>query len=454
MLSSPVPLSATFPSYTPNPANLVTLTTDKDVYIEETDENITVTATLPTAREADLNVNIRVEGGGVGRFLTMSGDNAHNRVITITAGATSGTATYRIQTDNIVEDDTETNGVEVNLRAPDADGDYPVTNDKAPTITVRNDDKLPGAPNIVRVIPGPAKIDVIWDEPEDIGGGGIAGNARTETAITSYRICIHSDLDTLRGNTCNVGHATWTTSLDLTTDKMDTQYRASVGADSLSADVQYYVGIAARNGATAAGAIGVGEFAVYEENGAPQALAPLTVSKPNPPTGVSAALLPGGKIRATWTKPTGGTTPDGYWVCAIAGNASDGVTHADTSRCGLTQEDLRTVFVAGVDTNTYTFDGSAGTPTLEIDKFYAVHVRSRRNVSTPPGSDWVRATTSTTDNSLQITIEPPTEVTAVAGDGEIDVHWTASASADSYTVLRRRARRRRHGDTDRYPPQQ
>ena len=92
-------------------------------------------------------------------------------------------------------------------------------------------------------MPGDGRMDIIWEEPEDIGS----------RAITNYRTCVDEQVAHVRNNTCDDGGvATWTTNLDTTSDKTDTRYRTRISG--LDAGTAYFVGVGARNGTTRAAA--------------------------------------------------------------------------------------------------------------------------------------------------------------------------------------------------------
>ena len=80
-------------------------------------DNIVITVTADSAPAADLPVTLRIEGGGVGRFLdqNVSGDARHQQVATIPAGETSVEATFVIAENAGVQADTDELGASVTV---------------------------------------------------------------------------------------------------------------------------------------------------------------------------------------------------------------------------------------------------------------------------------------------------------------------------------------------------
>ena len=169
------------PTVTPTAPPAIVLTTDATTYTEGPSAKIVVTATATPAPTADLTVNVRVEGGGIARFFSASGDAAHNNTITISGGETTGTVDYTIHNDGHQEDDTD-DQVMATVRDPDTAGAYTFDNSGAPTFMVSNDDQQSAAPSLTSVTAVAGGMTVVWDAPSDTGSRD----------IRNYSICLAS----------------------------------------------------------------------------------------------------------------------------------------------------------------------------------------------------------------------------------------------------------------------
>ena len=285
----------------------IVLTTDTTTYAEAPSAKIVVTATATPAPTADLTVNVRVEGGGIARFFAASGDAAHNKIITITGGETTGTVDYNIHNDAIQEADTD-DQVMALVREPVPAGAYSFSNSDAPTLMVTNDDQQSGSPVLTSVTAGDTEITVAWDAPSEIGS----------SALRNYSICIADTEQKVRRNDCAAeSKATFEFSEDEGTDTADTSYEYTL--TGLTNGTAYYVGVAARNGVSRGQGnvlLGVSMYAVHEE---PAGTAvPVTPLRPAP-TDVT-ATAGDAQIEVTWTNLD--PAPPAYVVCHVEQTAT------------------------------------------------------------------------------------------------------------------------------------
>ena len=289
----------------------IVLSTDKAAYVEGTDDAIEITATASSAPSAELTVNVRVEGGGVGGFYpTVGGDGRFNNTITINAGETTGTVNHAIHNDAHQEADT-TDQVMVIVRGADTAGAYTFDNTSPPTLMVSNDDQQSAAPTLTSVTAGDGSITVVWSAPSDTGSRD----------LRNYSICLAATVNAVRNNNCDAASkTTFEFNEDQGTVTTDTSYEYTV--TGLTGGTAYYVGVATRNGVSrtqGANFPGVSVYALHEEPaGTAATVTPMGTTPTGPAAPTAVTATPGdGEIEVTWTAVTTTPAPDQYAICYI-----------------------------------------------------------------------------------------------------------------------------------------
>ena len=414
VVTSPASVTPGEVAMTPN----IVLSVDKTAYVEGTDDAIEITATATPAPVAELTVNVRVEGGGVGRFFPTGGDARFNNTITIAAGETTGMVSHDIHNDGHQEADTS-NQVRATVRDPDTADAYTYENADAPTFMVSNDDQQSAAPTLTSVTAGDTEITVVWSAPSDIGSRD----------LRNYSVCIADTAQKVRRNNCwtatasdgaNLGSKTdFEFSEDQGSDTTDTSYQYTL--TGLTNGTDYYVGVAARNGVSrsAFGTFpGVSEYALYEE--------PAGTAATVTPTGTGTAALPDTAL--TELSVTGITLNEAFahttfdYTTAIGVEVTDFVLTA-VPVTGSTVEVTAVggrgaTITAGTADNTYNIAITPGAATIMLD----VTVTSASNNE----GYYTVAITRPTPPPV-----PPTTVMATGGNTAITITWDAPASGTS-----------------------
>ena len=407
----------------PTAPNIV-LTVDKTAYVEGTDDAIEITATATPAPSAELTVNVRVEGGGVGGFFSGSGDTAHNNTITINADTTTGTVDYNINNDSVQEADT-TDQVMARVREPDTAGAYTFDNSGAPTFMVSNDDQQSAAPSITSATAGNGEITVVWSAPSDTGSSD----------LTNYAVCVDTDVAQLRNNNCDFGLADFEFAADEDGDTSDTNYQYTV--TGLTNGTDYYVGVAARNGVLRPqGSVftGVSVYAVYQESGSDATVTPTATTTPTLPAlsiaATGAPFTEGTDDNASFTVTSDTQAPSGGLPVSVTlSGADDFVAAADRTQTGTIAEGATTVMVNFPITNDDVDEADVtATATLAANTAYTITTAT----ATATISDDDEAATPTGEPAASPTA--PGNVVAVAsttGTPSITVTWDLPAQQPS-----------------------
>ena len=401
---------------TPTAPNIV-LSTDKAAY--EEGENIVVTATATPAPTADLTVNVRLEGGGIGGFFVLSNDANHNREITITGGETTGTVDFPTRNDTHEESDTNaadhaTNAPRAVVRDPDTAGAYTFDNTNPPTFAVTDNDLQGGSPSITSATAGDGEITVVWSAPTELGSTG---------AVQNFLVCADPVIGDARNNrNCDGGLSTFELAdHDEDGDTTDSSYTYTI--TGLTNGTAYYIGVGMRNGITntRGGNIrGYSAITLYQESGSDATVTPV-MGLPDPPTNV-VATAGDMSIEVTWTNAADETGLVEYVVCnTVAATAAA----AETACNNKVADGSGNAGISGETSPATVANRTNGT---------AYYIFVQGNYGTTIGrSVWAAATPNPVTPTAGAPPNPPQNLAATPGNAMITLTWDAPAGGATPT---------------------
>ena len=179
----------------PDPVTpIIAIAASASPVVEGSDATFTITANpAPASR---LQVVVKVSGGE--GFTDVSGNNA----VQLAAGAATASLTLATKDDAVDEQDDDI----IATIQPLSGYDIGPTGDSA-SITVIDNDAVPGAPIGLRVLPGDGHVELDWTAPTYHGSSGITHYTAEYSSYSDFRATLRSD---------TVGAATVLTIGDLT----------------------------------------------------------------------------------------------------------------------------------------------------------------------------------------------------------------------------------------------
>ena len=158
----------------------VSIAADASPVVEGSDANFIITAS--PAPITTLNIIVNVSGGA--DFTVVSGNGA----VQLVAGADTARLTVATIDDTVDEQDDD---ITATVKAASGYAIGP-SGDSA-SITVTDNDAVPGAPTGLRVVPGDGQVDLSWTAPTDQGSSGLTHYTVEYSSYGDFRTTVRSD---------------------------------------------------------------------------------------------------------------------------------------------------------------------------------------------------------------------------------------------------------------------